>query len=187
MDAEQLGDMIETGQFKEILALPQNTFEILGDTSSPPVVLDWAELAGDSIGQVVEKGVYLVAVPEDFSGREELERLLAIEHVLAIQRLMAMNPEERESLLQLPTEEARGALLADLSDDELSWLASYLHGLSNPARRIFAVKVTQLPDLVSILLSSEELGERFKRVSEFATQYAQLRITFDNVNANRHR
>lgn len=183
LDGEQLRDMIETGQFKEILALPQNTFEILGDTSSPPVVLDWAELAGDSIGQVVEKGVYLVAVPEDFSGREELERLLAIEHVLAIQRLMAMNPEERESLLQLPTEEARGALLADLSDDDLSWLASYLHGLSNPARRIFAVKVTQLPDLVSILLSSEELGERFKQVSELATQYAQLRITFDNVNA----
>ena len=184
LDAEQLRDMIETGQFKEILALPQDTFEILGDTGSPPVVLDWADLAGDSIGKVVEKGVYLVAVPEDFSGREELERLLAIEHVLAIQRLMAMNPEERESLLQLPAEEAKGALLADLSDDELSWLASYLTGLSKPARRIFAVKVTQLPDLVSILIGSEELGERFKRVSELATQYSQLRITFDNANAN---
>lgn len=184
LDAVQLRDMIENGQFREILALPQNTFEILGDTGSPPAVLGWAELAGDAIGQVVETGLYLVSIPEDFSGREELQRLLAIDHVLAIQRLMAMNPEERESLLQLPAEEARGALLADLSDDELSWLASYLHGLSNPARRMFAVKVTQLPELVSILLDSEELGERFRRVLEIATQYSQLRITFDNANAN---
>ncbi len=184
LDAEQLADMAESGQFKEILALPQHTFEILRETGSPPVVLAWAELAGDSILTVVEKGLYLVSIPEDFSGREELERVLAIEHDLAIQRLMAMNPEERQSLLQLPAEEAKGALLSDLSVDDLSWFASYLLGLSTPARRLFAIKITQRPELVSNLRANEELGKEFKHVLELAPDYPQLRNALDNANAD---
>ena len=183
LDAEQLAEMVKSGQFKEILALPQNTFEILRESRSPTVVLDWARLAGDSIVQVVEKGLYLVSVPEDFSGREELERVLALEHDLAIQRLMVMEPGERKTLLQLSAEEARGALLADLSEDELSWFASYLQDLSALARQLFAIKITQGPELVTVLRTSEELAQDFQRVLELATNFRRLRSSLENSKA----
>ncbi len=182
LDAEKLTDMIESGQFKEMLPLPQKAYEILRESGSPTVVLAWAELAGDSIVRVVEKGLHIVSVPEDFSGPEELERVLEIEHVVAIQRLMAMDGKERESLLQLPAEEARSALLSDLSDDELSWLASYLPDLSPSARTIFASKITQMPELVPVLRTSEDLGQRFQRVLELAANIPHLRTILDSVN-----
>ena len=184
LDAEQLADMVESGQFKEILALHQTTFEILRETGSPTVVLAWAKLAGEAIVQVVETGLHIVSVPEDFSGLEELDRVLEIEHVVAIQRLMAMDPEERESLLKLPVEEAKSALLSDLSDDELSWLASYLPALSPSARTIFASKITQMPELVPVLRTSEDLGQRFQRVLELAANIPRLRTILDSVNPN---
>ncbi|MCY4410547.1 MAG: hypothetical protein OXC27_08780 [Caldilineaceae bacterium] len=182
LDAEKLTDMIESGQFKEMLPLPQKAYEILRESGSPTVVLAWAELAGDAIVQVVEKGLHIVSVPEDFSGLEELERVLEIEHVVAIQRLMAMDPKERESLLQLPAEEARSALLSDLSDDDLSWLASYLPDLSPSARTIFASKITKTPELVPVLRASEDLGQKFKRVLELAANLLAFETILDNAN-----
>ncbi len=184
LDAEKLTDMIESGQFKEILALPEKAYEILRESGSPTVVLAWAELAGEAIEQVVETGLHIVSAPEDFSGLVELERVLEIEHVVAIQRLMAMDPKERESLLQLPVEEARSALLSDLSDDELSWLASYLPYLSPSARTIFASSITKMPELVPVLRTSEDLGQRFQRVLELAANIPLLRTILDSVNPN---
>lgn len=183
LDAERLAEMIVSGQFREIHALPQSAIEILRESGSPTVVLDWAELAGDSIVQVVEKGLYLVSIPKDFSGREELERVLALEHDLAIQRLMVMEPGERKTLLQLSAEEARGALLADLSEDELSWFASYLLDLSALARQLFAIKITQGPELVTVLRTSEELAQDFQRVLELATNFRRLRTSLENSKA----
>ena len=182
LDAEKLTDMIESGQFKEILALPQEAYEILRETGRPTVVLAWAELAGDAIVQVVETGLHIVSVPEDFSGPEELERVLEIEHVVAIQRLMAMDPKERESLLQLPAEETRSALLSDLSDDDLSWLASYLPDLSPSARTVFASNITKTPELVPVLRASEDLGQEFKRVLELAANLPPLTTILDNAD-----
>ena len=183
LDAERLAEMIVSGQFREIHALPQNAIEILRESGSPTVVLDWAELAGDSIVQVVEKGLYLVSIPKDFSGGEELERVLALEHDLAIQRLMVMEPGERKTLLQLSAEEARGALLADLSEDELSWFAAYLQDLSPLARQLFAIKITQRSELVTVLRGSEELEKEFKRVLELGTVFRRLRTTLESTDA----
>jgi len=184
LDAEQLADMIESGQFKEILALPQEAYEILRESGSPTVVLAWAELAGDAIEQVVEKGLYLVSLPAEYTGREVLERVLALEHDLAIQRLMAMELDERETVLQLSAEEARGALLSDLSENELSWFASYLSDLSTKARQLFAIKITQRPELVTFLKGSEELEEEFRRVLELATEFRRLRVTLEITSEN---
>ncbi len=184
LDAEKLTDMIESGQFKEILALPQKAYEILRETGSPTVVLAWAELAGDSMVRVVEKGLYLVSLPAEYTGREELERVFALEHDLAIQRLMAMEPEEREILLQLPAEEARSALLSDLSADDRSWLTSYFPYLSPSARTVFASIITQLPELVPDLRASEDLRQGFKRVLELAAIFLSLRTILDSANPN---
>ena len=58
----------------------------------------------------------MVAAPDEFLGRADLERVLAIENPIAIQELMKLEQEERDALLRLPSEEARKILLSDLSE-----------------------------------------------------------------------
>ena len=88
LEPEEIAALIDSGQFEEILALPQNSFDILRVTGNPALVLDWAELAGEALVEVVETGLYLVAAPNEFLGRADLERVLAIDNPVAIQRLM---------------------------------------------------------------------------------------------------
>ena len=184
MTPENLSVFLESDEIKRVFLLPQKAFEILRFSGNPTELIDWDELAGERIDQVVDTGLYLIASPEDFAVPEELERVLEIEHVVAIQRLMAMDRKERESLLQLPAEEARSALLSDLSDDDLSWLASYLPDLSPSARTVFASNITQLPELVPVLRASEEQEQEFKRVLELAAILPPLRTILDNANPN---
>ena len=54
LDPEEIVALIDSGQFEEILALPQNSFDILRLTGNPALLLDWAELAGEALVEVVE-------------------------------------------------------------------------------------------------------------------------------------
>ena len=132
MTPEQLAIFLESDQLIRIFPLPQNSFDILRVTGNPALVLEWAGLAGEALFEVVETGLYLVAAPNEFLGRADLESVLAIENPVAIQRLMKLERSEREALLKLSPEEARATLLSDLSEDELSWLAGYLPDLPAP-------------------------------------------------------
>ena len=57
LELDQLGTMIESGQFEEVFSLPQISLDILRATGNPTSVLGWARLAGEGIGQVVETGL----------------------------------------------------------------------------------------------------------------------------------
>lgn len=168
MGPEQIARMIETGQFEAIFKLSQVTFEILRVTGSPKLVLDWAELAGEAIALVVETGLYLVASPSEFHGREELNKVLAIDDPVAIQSLMKLDREERKQLLELPPEETRAALLSDLSKEELSWLAEYLPELPGAEQQLLVYHVVRAPILITLLENSEELNVRFRRALSIA-------------------
>ena len=63
LEPEEIASLIDSGQFEEILALPQNSFDILRVTGNPALVLEWAGLAGEALFEVVETGLYLVAAP----------------------------------------------------------------------------------------------------------------------------
>ena len=183
LDSEQLRAMIESGQFEEILALPQNSFDILRATSNPALVLDWAELAGDAIVQVVETGLYLVAFPAAFPGREELEQVLALEHPIAIQELMQLDQEERDALLRLPSPEAREILLSGFSEEVLSWMAAYLRDLPASGQQLFAKYVVTRPELIPVLRNSKELADKFPRVLNLALTVLNLRDFLENASA----
>ena len=90
MTPENLAIFLESDQLIRIFSFPQNSFDILRVTGNPALVLDWAELAGEALFEVVETGLYLVAAPNEFLGRADLERVLAIENPIAIQRLMKL-------------------------------------------------------------------------------------------------
>lgn len=181
MGPEQIAQMIETGKYEDILLLPQKSFDILRVTGDPDLVLKWAGLAGEAIALVVETGLYLVSSPAAFSGRLELERVLAIEDPLAIQRLMNLDNKARELLLALPPEEAKATLLADLSQAELSWLAVYMHDLPQASRQLFAYFVVREPGLISLLMESKELSDRFPRTIGLAFNLAHFRQILEST------
>ena len=184
LEPEEIAALIDSGQFEEILALPQNSFEILRVTGNPALVLDWAELAGEALVEVVETGIFLVAAPDEFQGRADLERVLAIENPIAIQELMKLEQEERDALLRLPSEEARKILLSDLSEGVLSWMAAYLHDLTAPAQQLFAKYAVTKPELIPILRNSQDLEDKFRRVLERASTLPWLRVFLENTSAN---
>lgn len=182
MGQEQFAQIIETGQFEELILLPQETYDILRATGNPDVVLEWAHLAGESIVLVVETGLYLVSSPTAFSGQWELDRVIAIEDPLAIQRLMDLGNDERDLLLALPPEKAKETLLADLSHDELSWLATFMRDLSDESRQLFAYYVVQEPGLISTLMESKEFSDRFPHTIDIAVTLPSLRLLLENFS-----
>ena len=171
--------LIDSGHFEEILALPKSSFDILRVTGSPALVLEWSELAGEALVDVVETGLYLVAAPNTFHGRAELESVLAIENPIAIQRLMNLDSDEWEAILKLSPEEARSTLLSDLSEDELSWLAAYLPDLPALAQQLLAYYVVQEKDFIPTLRESEELQEKFPSVLNLALKIPSFKNILD--------
>ena len=182
MGPEQIAQMIETGQFEAILLLPQVSFDILRVTGNPDLVLEWADLADEALTLVVETGLYLVSSPAAFSGLKELERVLAIEDPLAIQRLMNLDKEARDLLLELPPKEAKATLLADLKQDELSWLAAFMRDLPEASRQLFAYFVVREPGLISKLMDSKELSARFPRTIGLAFDLPHFRQILESTN-----
>ncbi len=183
MTPENLAIFLESDQLIRIFSFPQGSFDILRVTGNPALVLEWSELAGEALVEVVETGLYLVAAPNTFQGRPELESVLAIENPVAIQRLMNLGPDQREAILQLSPEDARSTLLSDLSEEELSWLAGYLHDLPALAQQLLAYYVVQKQDLIPKLRDSEELQEKFPRVLDLALIVPHFRNILDNVSA----
>ena len=184
MTPEQLAIFLESDQLIRIFSFPQNSFDILRVTGNPALVLEWAGLAGEALFEVVETGLYLVAAPDAFHGRADLERVLAIENPVAIQRLMNLGPDEREALLKLSPEEARATLLSDLSEDALSWLAGYLPDLPVLAQQLLAYYVVREQELIPRLRDSEELQEKFPRVLNLALKIPPFKNILDNEIAN---
>ena len=67
--------MIEQGHFEAILALPRAAFVILQESKDAFVVINWADLAGEALVQVVETGLFLIAAPSSFSDDYDLSRV----------------------------------------------------------------------------------------------------------------
>ena len=183
MTPEQLAIFLESDQLIRIFSFPQNSFDILRVTGNPALVLEWAGLAGEALVEVVETGLYLVAAPDAFHGRADLESVLAIENPVAIQRLMKLERSEREALLKLSPEEARATLLSDLSEDALSWLAGYLPELPALAQQLLAYYVVREQKFIPTLRESDVLQEKFPSVLNLALKFPRFRDFLDNVSA----
>ena len=152
IDPGLLVEIIDTGQFEVILALPEEALEILRVTGDSKELIAWVELAGDLIVQVIEMELYRVASPSDLRDRAELELILALTDGEAIQKVMLLKQEDRDLLLGLPTEQTRSLLLTDLSIEQLSRLSSmYLTYLTPQSSSLLANYILLDPELMSIL------------------------------------
>lgn len=118
----ELENLLDKGQFERLLTLPQEVLEMLELGVDPDVVIEWADLSGESIVILVATELYRVASPSDFRDRADLERVLVLNDAAHIQKAMLLDREERDAVLALPTVHI-GKVLEELSTEELSWLA----------------------------------------------------------------
>ena len=117
----------------------------------PSEVIAWADLAGDSISQVVTLGLFRVASPVDFLDRADLERILALEGAELIQKVMLLARDERDALLGLSSAQV-SQIIDALSAVELSWLAkAYLAVLDPQQKNVLVDSILRVPELISEL------------------------------------
>ena len=129
-----LNDIIESGVFERIRALPKESFEILRERADPDLVLDWDDLAGNLVIQVVETKLYQFSSPSDFTDQESVDNVVALENPAVIEKLMNLEQTERNSLLRLPTNQTKW-VLEKLTIEESIWLSSYLEALSSQSQK----------------------------------------------------
>lgn len=184
LEPERLASLIETGQFEEILALPQAAFEILREKEDPALVIEWAALADEAVVQVVETGLFRVALPTDFSGENSLARVIALQSHEAIGKLMLLSRAERDVLIKLPTVRARSVLVA-LTVEELAWLAGYLAELTDREAGLIADYIVLKPGLLPQLRVSENLQAKFPQVLALANQNQKLSELLNGISVDR--
>ncbi|MCB0131480.1 MAG: hypothetical protein KDD78_11545 [Caldilineaceae bacterium] len=135
-DRETLDQSLTTGLFEQLLALPPAAVTILQRTGSAELAMAWADLAGAQLDEAVDAGLDELLDPAT-SDADELERLLALNDMAAIQALAALPASQRRALTALPMAPLRAlgntfttAELADLvalsreQDESLSELAA---------------------------------------------------------------
>ena len=148
LSPELLVETIESGQFEIILALPQEAFEILREKADPDLVIRWADLAGDSLVQVVEAGLFHVVQPGKFLDKGELDSVLVLSETAAMEAAMELDHIDRNVLLSLTPERAK-LLLTSLDFERLTWLIqSYLAHLSGAEKELLVGHVLDHQDLL---------------------------------------
>ena len=140
LDSEQQTEFFESGQFEQVFSLPLRAFEILRFSRDPALVIAWADLAGESIVQVTETGMYKVASPDQYRDRVELEKAISLQDPKALKWLLQLNSDDRS------------LLLSSLSVAEVLWLDEFRSGLADDKTVLVARFIDQYPAL------TEELG-----------------------------
>ena len=175
-EPDQLEGLIEAGDFEFILTLPEEVLEILRVTGKSETLISWAKFAEELILRVVETELYLVASSTDFKDRADLERVLALEAKVLIQRLMLLESDMRDALLGLPNAHAQQLLDAFSTEDLTRLASSYLNNLDAQERNVLIDRVLRQPGLMA------ELGKEVVRKALFDTQdFAQ---TLDYISQN---
>lgn len=164
LGSARLESLLDKGQFERLLALPQNVLEMLELGVDPDIVIEWAELAGESIELLIATELYRVASPTDFRDRADLERVLVLNDAELIQKAMLLDREERDAVLALPTVHIE-QVLEKLSPEELSWLAKeYLTKLNAQVTNVLVDRVLREPELIT------ELGVELVQVTLLESQ-----------------
>lgn len=110
------------GSLEELLALPDDTLRGLVGAMQPSEALGWLGVAGDRIGRVVELGMYRLAQPAEFD-HYSIAAILAVRNADDLQKLLALAPVQRNTLLGLPADTLQ-ELAAENSATQLAVLAN---------------------------------------------------------------
>ena len=132
--------------------MPDTALEIAADTGSLGAALEWRQLAGKRLDEVVRYEIHRLVRPAELT-RAGLETLLALDDRLAIVRLARLDSERRLVLLALP-EERLLKLARALSHAELAALSDYLQALGQEGRGQFVAAIADNPHKMRLLADS---------------------------------
>ena len=138
----QLVTSIQDGTFEQALSLPEISYKILENTHSLPVMVDWANLAGNQIKDVVELEIYKNLSPQDLDCQLVIE-IISLQDSMTIAKISLLDIGSIRNLLSISKHNLLS--LADkLTANDLQNLAGYLGELKQP----------QINQLVKFLLNS---------------------------------
>jgi len=147
----ELERAIDTGQFEQMLTLPEAAFTLLADTKSVATTLAWAELAGDRLPKVVEFQLYQAKTPEAFTP-ELLRTVLTLDSIDTINKVMPLTAEQLTAVVAFAdTQFVR--LVNRLSAEELQQLALYMESATTPLSPQVASELASGQQSVAALLS----------------------------------
>lgn len=129
--------------------MPEAAIQIARETRSLQDAIAWNGIAGDKVAAVLEYDLHKRAKPTDFT-LASLNRLLALQDRAAIMRLASVPAKAREALFAIGGNDLN-VLTRNLSEDELTTLASYLDGLqAEPRERVLRAVATS-PSKMQVL------------------------------------
>ena len=141
---------LDNGSLNEAIhTMPEEAVTIARETRSVTKALAWAGIAGERIGAILEYDIHKRASPGDFT-RQALERVLALGDRTAVTRMAALPAKAREALFTLEGNDLN-VLARNLSETELTTLASYLEGLDKGPRERVLRAVATSPSKMQIL------------------------------------
>ncbi len=123
----QLVSSIKDGSFERALSLPEITFKILNTTHSLPILIEWTNLAGNEIEDVVKLELYKNLSPEKLD-RQLLMDILSLKDTSVVAKISLLDIESIRRLLAISKPNLL-TLSTDFSASDLKQLAGYLGGL----------------------------------------------------------
>jgi hypothetical protein len=124
MGRNQLIAAIQDGSFERSLSLPEITYQMLETTHSLPSLVEWTNLAGNQIADVVNLELYKSLEPKDLD-RSLLKEILNLKDADSIAKLAILKVDNIRKLLAI-SKPNLVLLSKDLSSEDLQRLAGYL-------------------------------------------------------------
>lgn len=157
---------IADGSLARALELPESAYPILAVSGSFADLFAWADLAGGQLDQVVQLEIYKHQSPGSLT-RDRLSALLAVADADAIARLVLLEGEALDRLLNLSTPHVR-RLAQTLTADDLTWLAGYLAALRQDQANQLVAQLLDDPALMA-RLKDEQVQRQIAAGEEIAT------------------
>lgn len=146
----QLLKRVADGSFGDALVRwPSEALTIAKDQRSLDLAAKWMQLADRALPKVVEYEIHRKASPEAFT-KASLEKMLGLDDRLAISRLVALKPEARAVLNELPPTELK-SLARVFDETQLTSLSQYLTGLGKDGGLRILTTVSRNPQKMQML------------------------------------
>lgn len=120
----KLKTIVRDDSFTELLSLPEVTYRMLGTTDNPQVLIEWNNLAGNRIKDVVDLEIYKHLSLEKLN-RQMLKEILSIKDSATISKLSLLEIDSLRNLLAISTPNLI-ELVNLLSAEQLQQLSGYL-------------------------------------------------------------
>lgn len=145
-----VGKRLTDGTLNEAVhVLPEPAVQIARETRSLSDALAWNAIAGRDIDSILQYDIHKHARPGDFT-QSSLGRVLGLQDRSAIVRVASISSKAREALFSLDGGDLN-VLARNLSEGELTTLASYLDGLQKEPRERVLQAVAANPSRMQIL------------------------------------